>query len=50
MSYTETGQVLSKDKVQPKSRSALGLLRRTINHANSGLKGLGFHKFVLNAA
>jgi len=50
MSYTETGQVLSNDKVQPKSGSALGLLRCTINHANSGLKGLGFHTFVLNAA
>jgi hypothetical protein len=46
----ETGQVLSHDKVQPKSQSALGLLRHTINHANSELKGLGFHTFVLNAA
>jgi hypothetical protein len=46
----ETGQVLSHDKVQPKSQSALGLLQRSINHANSGLKGLGFHTFVLHAA
>ncbi len=50
MSYMETGQVLSHDKVQPKSQSALGLLQRSINHAKSGLKGLGFHTFVLHAA